>query len=62
MMLRRYQIQKVYLDIQSSLGVLIENAGVEDQRQLRAISVQLVRVKRSMIGNFDEVDTEALPL
>ena len=62
MLLRRYQIQKVYLDIQVSIGVLIENASPADQAQLRAVGVQLLRIKRSMIGTFDEIDTEKLPL
>lgn len=63
MHLRRCEIQKVYLDIQSSLGVLIDNASKSsDQEQLRRISVQLVNIKRNMIGVFDEVDTENLPV
>lgn len=63
MQLRRYQIQEVYLSMQQSLGVLIENASSEvDQTKLRNVSTELVRIKRSMIGDFDEIDTEKLPL
>ena len=62
MQLRRYQIQEVYLSMQQSLGVLIENASNADQARLRNVSTELVRIKRSMIGDFDEIDTEKLPL
>lgn len=63
MQLRRYQIQEVYLTMQQSLGVLIENAPSEaDQTKLRNVSTELVRIKRSMIGDFDEIATEKLPL
>lgn len=62
MQLRRYQIQEVYLSMQQSLGVLIENASNADQARLRNVSMELVRIKRSMIGDFDEIDTEKLPL
>lgn len=63
MKLRRYQIQEVYLNVQQSLGVLIENTSSDaDQVRLRSVSIELVRIKRSMIGDFDEMDTEKLPL
>lgn len=58
--MRKLEIQKVYLQVQSSLGILIEEATDADKEKLRRISVQLVNVKRSMIGDYDEIKTDAV--
>ena len=55
--MRKHEIQKVYLDIQASLGVLIQEAkGGADKQKLRRISIELITIKRNMIGTFDEID------
>lgn len=58
--MRKLEIQKVYLQVQSSLGILIEEATDADKEKLRRISVQLVNVKRSMIGDYDEIKTDVV--
>jgi hypothetical protein len=62
MAMRKYEIQKLYLTIQQSIGELEIEAAKPERDKLRDISIQLLRVKRNMIGTFDEVDAGALPL
>ncbi len=60
--MRKYEVQQTYLGIQENLGKLIAEASPKDQQTLQNISLLLLRVKRNMIGAFDEVDTENIPL
>ena len=62
MALRKYQIQEIYLSIQQSIGILEAEASEPVRKQLVHISIQLLRAKREMIGTFEEIDTQALPL
>lgn len=59
-MLRRHVIQQLYLDVQVILGKLIEEAGKEEKKKLAAVSVQLINIKRNMIGNYDEIEGDSL--
>ncbi len=61
MSLRQHQVQKLYLEIQANLGQLINEASPEEQKMLRKVSIELVQVKRHMIGFFDEIDQDNLP-
>lgn len=56
--MRKRELHQAYLLVQSNLGILIEEASDTDKEKLRKISVQLVNVKRNMIGEYDEIKTD----
>lgn len=62
MPLTKREIQAHYLAIQQAIGCLMNEATPQDRKQLMDLSVKLLRIKRNMIGTFDELKTEALEL
>lgn len=57
-MMRPTEIQQIYLEIQSRLGTLLEDAPQEHTADLRKLSVNLCRIKRRWIGTIDEIEPE----
>ena len=58
MAMRRYEIQKIYLEIQQNIGLLELETTPINRKHLNQISVELLRVKRNMIGVFDEIEAD----
>lgn len=58
MAMRRYEIQKIYLEIQQNIGLLELETTPINRKHLNQISIELLRVKRNMIGTFDEIEAD----
>lgn len=56
--MRPPEVQKKYLEIQQTLGQLVDDAPSDIANKLRAISVSLCNVKRQWIGTVDEIRTD----
>jgi hypothetical protein len=54
--LRKYEIQKLYLEIQRNLGTFGDHAPKELKNDIRDMGVTLLRLKRKWIGVFEELD------
>lgn len=56
--MRNHQVQKLYLEIQSRLGELLDAAPDEEKKPLQSISTELCRIKRRWIGVVDEIEAD----
>lgn len=54
--LRKYEIQKLYLQIQRDLGTFGDHAPKELKNDIRDMGVRLLQLKRKWIGVFEELE------
>lgn len=53
--LEEHEVLSIYLKIQQNIGLLQEIAPIEMKKELSAMSLRLLQMKRKLIGGFGDI-------